>query len=80
MYSMARYTYDPSVPWSNTWTTFGWSRRATDFASRMNRSTKEPSAASEGCITLSASTRSRRVSRARYTVAIPPAAIRASTR
>lgn len=64
-YSMARYTYVPSVPWSKTCTTFGWASRATDLASRMNRSTNEPSAASVGCITLSARTRSSRVSRAR---------------
>lgn len=65
MYSMARYTNVPSVPWSYTPTTFGCASRATAFASRMKRSTKPASAASPGCITFSASTRSRRVSTAR---------------
>jgi len=65
MYSIARYTYGPSVPWSKTCTTFGCASRATDFASRMNRSTNTASAASAGCITFTASTRSSRMSTAR---------------
>ncbi len=64
-YSMARYTYVPSVPWSNTDTTFGCVSFATALASRMKRSTKPVSAARPGCITFSASTRSSRVSMAR---------------
>src|SRR5215469_10355494 len=79
-YSIARYRYCPSDPWSKTATMLGWDSRATDLASPMNLPTKSASRASSACITLSATCRSSRVSVARYTVAMPPCAMRERTR
>jgi hypothetical protein len=64
-YSMARYRNGPSAPWSKTATTFWCDSRATDLASPMNRRTKSSSLASSACMTLSATSRSSRVSVAR---------------
>src|ERR1700751_1151299 len=58
---------------------FGWDSFATDLASPMNRRTKSSSLARSACMTLSATSRSSRVSVARETVAIPPRAMRAVT-
>src|SRR6516165_11595649 len=58
----------------------GWDSRATDLASPMNLPTKSASRASSACITLSATCRSSRVSVARYTVAMPPCAMRERTK
>ena len=64
-YSMARYRNEPSAPWSKTPTTFWCDSRATDLASPMNRRTNSSSLASSACMTLSATSRSSRVSVAR---------------
>ena len=79
-YSMARYSVLAIAPWSNTPTTLGWESRATDLASPMNRRTKSASSASSPCMIFSATVRSSRVSVPTYTVAIPPRAMRDSTR
>ncbi len=79
-YSMARYSVRPSAPWSYTPTTLGCESRATERASPTNRRTKSSSLASSACMIFSATVRSSRVSVPRYTVAIPPVAIRDSTR
>ena len=78
-YSIDRYRNCPSEPWSKTCTMLGWDSRATDLASPMNLATKSASRASSACITLSATCRSSRVSVARYTVAMPPCAMRERT-
>src|SRR5579863_950499 len=64
-YSMTRYRCCPSAPWSYTPTMFGWDSLATDLASPMNRHTKSASRARSACMTLSATSRSSRVSVAR---------------
>lgn len=61
-YSIARNALPPSALWSKTLTTLGCESRATALASRMNRSANAGSPANCGCITLSATTRSSRVS------------------
>ncbi len=60
-------------------TTLGLDSRAADRASPMNRRTNSASSDSSGCAIFSATTRSSRVSVPRYTVAMPPRAIREST-
>src|SRR5262252_3470512 len=60
-------------------TTFGLDSLAAERASPMNLRTNSASSDSSGCAIFSATTRSRRVSVPRYTLAIPPRAIRAST-
>ena len=79
-YSMARYSVRPSAPWSYTPTTLGCESRATERASPTNLRTKSSSLASSACMIFSATVRSSRVSVPRYTVAIPPVAMRDSTR
>src|ERR1017187_10916861 len=61
-------------------TTFGLDSSAADRASPMNRRTNWASSDSSGCAILIAMTRSSRVSVPRYTVAVPPRAIRELTR
>ena len=81
-YSIVRYDVSPSTPWSYTPTRPGWVSRAAARASRRNRATKSAPAAPSarcGCMTLSATSRSSRRSTARYTVAMPPRAMRCTT-
>ena len=62
MYSMARNRVPSSSPWSKTPTTCGWESLAAERASRTNRPAKSSSSPRPVCITLSAQTRSRRMS------------------
>ena len=65
---------EPSVcdPRSKTFTTLGWVMRATALASRSKRCFSSGSSAMAATITLRATSRSRMVSWARYTIPIAP--------
>ena len=71
--SIAMYG-EPSVWWprSKTFTTFGWCIFATALASRMNRWFSSASSAICDTMTLRATSRSRMVSWARYTMPMAP--------
>ena len=69
-----------SSPASMTVTMCGWESWATARASRRKRSIWLPSSAISRCSSLMATGRSSVVSKARYTVDMPPAPIRASSR
>ncbi len=72
---MTKYATSPSLPVSNSVQTFGCVRRAAIFASRANRRRVSGSSPWRAPTTLIATSRSRRVSCARYTSPIPPAPI-----
>ena len=61
-YSIARKTMPSSSPWSKTETTCGWESRAAARASRTKRAANSSSSPIPGCITLTATRRSSRVS------------------
>ncbi len=73
------YEIPPSDPMSWIVTMFGWFRAEADRASFSKRFNRSASDASSAGSTLIATSRSSRVSRARYTSPIPPAPSGAST-